>query len=234
MKIGIMQPYFIPYLGYFQLMNAVDQFVIYDNIQYTKKGWINRNRLLINGKDEYITLQIKKDSDYLNVDQRSLADAFETDKNKLLRKIDQAYKKAPMYPEVMPILHEIMNFNEKNLFQFILNTIKVINRYLNIQTPIVISSQVDIDHQNLKAQDKVLAICKALSGTEYINPIGGVELYQRKDFLKEGLQLHFIKTRVVPYPQFNNDFIPFLSIIDVMFFNDKTMMSRLLLEYDME
>lgn len=234
MKVGIMQPYFIPYLGYFQLINAVDKFVIYDNIKYTKKGWINRNRLLINGKDEYITLQLKKDSDYLNVDQRVLADAFEEEKNKLLRKIDQAYKKAPMYQDVMAILQEIMNFEEKNLFQFILNAIKIINQYLNIQTPIVISSQINIDHQNLKAQDKVLAICKALSGTAYINLIGGVELYNREDFFKESISLHFLKTKAIPYLQFNNDFIPFLSIIDIMFFNDKATISRLLQEYDIE
>ena len=84
MKLAIMQPYFFPYIGYFQLIKSVDEFVIYDNIQYTKKGWINRNRILVNGTDYLISLPLKKDSDYLNVVDRQLAESWEKDRTKLL------------------------------------------------------------------------------------------------------------------------------------------------------
>ncbi len=83
MKLAIMQPYFFPYIGYFQLINTVDEFVVYDNIEFTKKGWINRNRILVNGKDEYITLPIKKDSDFLHVKDRFLAETWSKDSAKM-------------------------------------------------------------------------------------------------------------------------------------------------------
>jgi hypothetical protein len=102
MKLAIMQPYIFPYIGYFQLINTVDKFVVYDNIQFTKKGWINRNRILINGKEEYITLPLKKDSDYLNIDQRVLSDVFKEQRNKILRKINESYKKAPGFKTAFP------------------------------------------------------------------------------------------------------------------------------------
>src|SRR4030042_5533275 len=97
MKIAIMQPYFLPYIGYFQLMNAVDEFVIYDNIEFSKKGWINRNRILVNGKDSYITIPLKKDSDYLDVRDRYLAETWSSEKIKMLKRIIGSYRKAPRF-----------------------------------------------------------------------------------------------------------------------------------------
>jgi hypothetical protein len=106
MKIGIMQPYFFPYIGYFQLINYVDEFVIYDNIKYTKKGWINRNRILVNGKDVYISLPLKKDKDSLNVDERFLSDIWIMERKKMLNRIKESYKKAPNFHQVFPIIEE--------------------------------------------------------------------------------------------------------------------------------
>ena len=218
MKIAIMQPYFLPYIGYFQLINAVDKFVIYDNIQYTKKGWINRNRILVDGKDEYITLPLKKDSDYLNVDQRRLADTFNDDANKIVRKLAQAYKKAPHYQLVYPILQTIFENPESNLFHFIHKSIVEICRLFDIKTELIISSSVSIDH-SLKSQDKVIAVCKALKATSYINLSGGVDLYSKEIFNENNIELNFIKTNSIHYPQFNNEFVANLSVIDVMMFN---------------
>lgn len=232
MVTAIMQPYFIPYIGYFQLLNAVDQFVIYDNIQFTKKGWIHRNRLLFNGKDEYVSLPLRKDSDYLLIEQRYLADIFVDEKKKMLRKIEANYKKAPYFNEVYPIIFAILNFEDPNLFWFNYHSIKEINSYLKINTPMIISSSIDIDH-DLKGQDKVIAICKALNTTKYINPIGGLDLYDRDVFLSNDIELRFMETRSVQYRQLKNNFIPFLSIIDVMMFNDKEVLKNLLLEYDL-
>jgi len=231
MVTAIMQPYFIPYIGYFQMLNAVDQFVIYDNIQFIKSGWMHRNRLLINGKDEYISLPLRKDSYHLYVDQRYLSDIYAEEKRKILRKI-QSYQKAPYFDDVFPLVSAILDFEDTNLFQFNYHSIKEINRYLDIDTPIIVSSTIDIDH-DLKGQDKVIALCKALNTTTYINSIGGMELYDKEDFLKQGIKLQFIKTMPSEYQQFKNNFVPFLSIIDVMMFNDKQTLKSMLLEYEL-
>lgn len=219
-KVAIMQPYLFPYIGYFQLIKAVDEFVVYDNIQYTKKGWINRNRILVNGKDETISIPLKKDSDFLDVKDRFLAETWSQDKKKLVNKITEAYRKAPHFKEVQPIIETCLNNDNQNLFEFILASIKTINAYLEIKTPLVISSALNIDHA-LKAEQKVIAICKALNATHYLNPIGGVELYKKEQFKMEGIELQFHKASNIPYIQFNNEFIPFLSIMDVMMFNSK-------------
>ena len=218
-KVAIMQPYFLPYIGYFQLLNSVDEFIIYDNIQFSKRGWIHRNRILQNGKDVFLGLPIKKDSDYLDVKNRVLADSFEKDKTKLISKIRNIYLKAPQFNNIFPIVETIMNYESKNLFEFVFNSVITLAKYLNINTPITISSNIDINH-DLKGEDKVKALVKAVEGTEYINAIGGKELYSKEDFLKEGIILKFIKTTPFVYEQFKNEFIPFLSIIDVLMFND--------------
>ena len=218
MKLAIMQPYFLPYIGYFQLINAVDKFVVYDNIQFTKKGWINRNRILVNGKDEYFTLPLKKDSDYLNVDQRKLAETFPAERLKLLRKLTAAYGKAPYYETVFPVIESIINRDEDNLFEFIYQSLQVICNYLDIKTKFIISSAISIDH-SLKSEDKVIAICSALNADQYINPVGGLELYSKENFKQKNIELNFIKPGTISYLQFNNEFISWLSIIDVMMFN---------------
>ncbi len=220
MRLAIMQPYFFPYIGYFQLISSADKFVVYDNIQFTKKGWINRNRILFNGKDEFITLPLKKDSDFLMVDQRKLADTFKTDRLKLLRRVQEAYRKAPEFNGVYPLAESVINNSEENLFGFIYNSIWQVCKYLDIKTEFVISSNVPIDHQ-LKSQDKVIAICKALNATEYINPAGGLDLYSKEVFKQNNIELSFIKSNAVDYRQFKNEFVPWLSIIDVLMFNSK-------------
>lgn len=222
-----MQPYFFPYIGYWQLINAVDTFVIYDNIQFTKKGWIRRNRILLNGEDKMISIPVKKDSDYLDINKRYLSETINIDKIKILNQIKMAYSKAPEFPRVFPIIENAVNTNEDNLFDYIFSTIKVILNYLEIDTEIVISSNVDMDH-SLKNRDRVTEICKKFEAREYINPIGGVELYNKDDFLSEGINLKFLKSNVMEYKQFDNKFIPNLSIIDVLMFNSKERVKEML------
>ncbi len=230
MKIAIMQPYFFPYIGYFQLMNAVDEFVLYDNIQYTKKGWINRNRILANGKDSYITIPLRKDSDFLDIRDRYIAASWDTERKKVLNRISEAYRKAPCFDTVYPLLEGCMNFGETNLFAFILNSLHAIKRYLKIETPFVISSTLPIDHA-LKGDRKVIAICKERNADTYWNPIGGIQLYSRETFAAHGISLHFLKANEVPYNQFTNEFVPFLSIADVMMFNDRNSIIQMLPSY---
>lgn len=220
MKLAIMQPYFLPYIGYFQLINAVDQFVVYDNIQFTKKGWFHRNQILVNGRDKMFSIPLKKDSDYLDVAQRELADSFDKESQKIIRTIEASYRKAPYYKEVMPLVQECFQRRSGNLFRFIHASLTLLTQFLEIDTDIIISSSIDIDH-TLKSQDKVLAICKSLNADIYINAIGGQDLYTAEAFRNEGIELRFIKTKPIEYRQFDNEFVPWLSIVDVMMFNSK-------------
>jgi len=232
MKIAIMQPYFLPYIGYFQLMNSVDKFVIYDNIEYTKKGWINRNRILVNGKDDYITLPLKKDSDFLNVCDRFLADSWGDDRRKMLNRIIESYRKAPFFNETMPVIQEILNSGETNLFSFVYNSIIKIKQYLDIPAEILISSEIEVDH-GLKSSEKVISICKMLQAEVYINSIGGIELYDRKIFLDNGLTIKFMKSNPILYKQFNPEFVPWLSVLDVLMFNSVSEIKRYLTDFQL-
>lgn len=215
-----MQPYFLPYIGYFQLINHVDKFVIYDEIQFTKKGWIHRNRMLMNNKDFMFSLSLKKDSNYLNIIDRQLSDNFKVDSLKLLSQIHNVYRKAEMFPQVFPLIEKILNYDDTNLFYFVKHSLEVVCDYLDIKTPLVVSSSLEYDN-TLKSQDKVIAICKAMSAYEYINPIGGTDLYDTKSFAAANIELSFIKPNDISYNQFQNEFIPFLSILDVIMFNSK-------------
>ncbi|MBL7799328.1 MAG: WbqC family protein [Chitinophagales bacterium] len=220
MKVAIMQPYILPYIGYFQLINSVDVFVIYDNIKYTKKGWINRNRLLLNGKDEYFSVPLKNDSDQLDIVQRALAPSFVDEGAKTLRKIALSYKKAPFFAEVFPLAEQIFSAKETNLFTFLHQSLLLTTDYLGVDTKIVVSSTLNIDH-SLKSQDKVIALCKATSATTYVNPIGGVSLYSKEAFSEQHIQLHFLQSKPFEYAQSVPGFTPWLSILDVMMHNDK-------------
>ena len=225
-----MQPYFLPYIGYFQLMNAVDCFVVYDNIQFTKKGWIHRNRFLQNSKDRMFTLPVKKDSDYLDICQRKLADSFPFDRNKLVAQIKGAYQKAPMFNDVMPVMEKCLFHDASNLFEFILHSLLCIRDYLNIPSKLVVSSAIDIDHQ-LKSQNKVIAICQQLGAAQYINPFGGTELYNKSEFISNGIELSFLKPQEICYSQFIHEHVPWLSIMDVMMFNDPDTINKYLNMY---
>jgi hypothetical protein len=231
MKIGIMQPYFFPYIGYFQLINAVDKFIIYDNIKYTKKGWINRNRFLQNGCDAIFSLPLKKGSHQLNIFERQISDDFNP--TELLSLFKGSYLKAPYYKEVSVLLEVIISYDHDNLFHYLHNSISEICRYLEIDTEIVISSELDVDH-SLVSPDRVFALCESVGATEYINPIGGVDLYDKSQFLIKGIELGFLATNPIHYKQFKDPFLSSLSIIDVLMFNSKESITQLLGEYQLK
>lgn len=211
-----MQPYFFPYIGYFQLIGAVDMFIVYDNIKYTKKGWINRNRMLQNGKDVMFSLPLKRGSDYLDVCERELAADFNRDK--LLNRFKGAYRRAPYFAQTFPLVEQIVWSKDTNLFCFLHHSIIKTCEHLGIATEIRIASDVAID-PDLKNQDKVLALCAAVDATTYVNAIGGMALYSRETFREKGIDLKFVKSRPFEYAQFGDVFVPWLSIIDVMMFN---------------
>ena len=215
-KLAITQPYFLPYIGYYQLLAAVDTFVVYDNIKYTKKGWINRNRLLLNNEAGTFSLPLKKDSDTLDVVQREMAADF--DRGKLLNQFKGVYGTAPYFAPTYALLERIVRCEERNLFRYIHHSLNETCEYLGIKTSVRISSSVDIDHE-LRGKDKVLALCKAMGAATYVNAIGGTELYCREDFKRRGVDLKFIKSKPFEYKQLSAPFVPWLSIVDVLMFN---------------
>ena len=227
--VGIMQPYFLPYIGYFQLIAAVDQFVIYDNIKYTKKGWINRNRILRDGKDVMFSLPLVKASDDRTIQDREIAPNFEP--NTFLAQMKGAYGKAPYFDQTQELLDDLVHFPERNLFRFIAHSIRSLCRHLDIATEIVVSSTVQADHGS-KGKDRVLAICRACQAEVYVNPSGGADLYDRAEFASQGVDLRFIRSRPIEYEQFGAPFVPWLSIIDVLMFNGRERVAELLGEVD--
>jgi hypothetical protein len=216
MKLAIMQPYFLPYIGYFQLIASVDQFIVYDNIKYTKKGWINRNRMLQNGTDVMFSVPLKKDSDSLDIVQRYLSADFNRDK--LLNQIKGTYRRAPYFEQTFPLIEQLVRYEETNLFRYLHHSIIKLCEHLGITTEIKISSDIAIDH-TLQSQDKVLELCEATGAKTYINAVGGMELYSKEAFQQKGIELKFIKSKSLEYPQFGDAFVPWLSIMDVMMFN---------------
>ena len=216
MKLAIMQPYFFPYIGYFQLIAACDKLVIYDNIKYTKKGWINRNQFLLNGKAVTFSIPLVKDSDFLNVRDRQISPVYR--REKLIKQLESIYRCAPQFANVFPEMVTIISCKTDNLFEYVRNSIQRICNLLSIHTQLITSSQVPIDH-SLKSQNKVLAICEQLKANKYINTIGGMELYSHEQFQDSGVNLQFIKSNQIAYPQFDNIFVSNLSIIDVLMFN---------------
>lgn len=225
-----MQPYFLPYIGYWQLLAAVDRFVVYDNIQYTKKGWINRNRFLRHGADAFFTLPLKKGSDYLDVAERSLADDF--DPAAFLKPLTAAYRKAPFFDAVYPVLETIVTAAPRNLFEYLHHSLTVTAGYLEIATPIVVSSSVGIDHR-LRSEQKVIAICQAEGAGRYVNFIGGRDLYSAEAFAAAGIELRFIQSRPISYQQFDHPFVPALSILDVLMFNSTATVRRMIGDYEL-
>ena len=228
MKLAIMQPYFLPYIGYFQLIAAVDQFIVYDNIKYTKKGWINRNRLLQNGTDTVFSIPLSKDSDALDIRERQIAADFRRDK--LLKQIAEAYRKAPHFTQTFAFIESIVGDQERALFDFLHHALIQTCTHLGISTEIRISSTLPIDH-TLKGQAKVIALCAAVGANTYINPPGGVDLYARDAFLEKGIELAFIRPLPLKYVQFDAPFVPWLSIVDVMMFNSLDRIRHELLEH---
>ena len=228
MKLGIMQPYFLPYLGYWQLMNAVDTYVVYDDVAYIKGGWINRNNFLVQGNAKLFTFSLDGAGSYKLINEISVKDDFAN-----FRKLLQFnYTKGPFFNECMELTERIISYDKSNLGKFLYNSIKVIADYLDFDTKILLSSEIKKDN-SLKGKDKVIHICKLLGADEYYNAIGGQELYDKDEFALNGIKLSFVKTNITPYKQLKNDFVPGLSIMDLLRFNSKEQVKEMLADFEL-
>lgn len=228
MKLAIMQPYFFPYLGYFQLIKSVDTFVVYDDVNYIKGGWINRNNILANGESQLVTLPLRGASPNKLINQVEVVG-----QHKMLQSLRQNYSKAPNFDIVYPIIEDCLKQAEKNLARFLDYQLHRICDYLGLNPQWYISSQL-VKDAKLRGQNKILSICDVLGATHYVNVPGGKALYDKHSFVARGLKLSFIQPKEVAYHQFGKAFVPSLSIIDVMMFNDREQCAKLLEDYDLD
>jgi hypothetical protein len=231
MKVAIMQPYLFPYIGYFQLINFVDKFIVYDDVNYIKSGWINRNNLLINHNANMFTVPLKDASSNKLINEIIIADK-ERWKNKFLKTIDVGYRKAPYQEHVFSLLEECFALYPSKISEFNILTITAICNYLDIKTKMIPTSEL-YGNKDLAGPQRVLDICQRENATHYINPIGGLEMYRHEMFSDKKIKLNFIKSRQIKYDQFGRDFVPWLSILDVIMFNSKEETKNLLTQFDL-
>ena len=229
MKIGMMQPYFFPYIGYFQLLNMVDKYVVYDTGKFSNNKWGFRNRILINGSPGFFRVKTLKASQNKQFNEIKVSDDIES-KKRMIHALECSYRKAPHFSEVMPMMEKFMFADYDNLFEYNVTAIRMICNYLGIKTEILIFSELD-HGRDLKRQYRIFDVCRTLGGDEYINAIGGMELYDFKEFRENGIELAFLKIDEIAYPQFGGEFVPDLSIIDVMMFNSVPEIQDMLSRY---
>lgn len=229
-KIAIMQPYLFPYLGYFQLIAAVDQFVLLDDVNFIKQGWIHRNRILWREKPHLFTWPIVNMSQNRWINQHQFCH-FDKTQKAWCQIIRQAYSKAPYFENIFPWLCEMGAISQTNIVPFIRYSLEKLSDFLGIKTDFCLSSDCDID-KTLRGEARILALCRFFGATQYFNLSGGVTLYQKENFDKENIQLRFIRMQEMTYPQFGVVFVPSLSIVDVLMFNTPEKFPMLLGAYE--
>lgn len=219
-KIAIIQPYLFPHIGYWQLFQEVDKFVILDDVNYIKKGWINRNRIIVNGKEHLFVVPVKEAS------QNKLIRDLELDnkkwQNDFIKTLEYSYKKAPFFNQSFGMIKDCLMNNERNLSKHILNSFLVINKYLGIDVEIIESSS--IYHSPFKSADKIIDICIMEKATNYINSIGGTDLYSGEMFNLHGIKLNFLKCK---------ESLSRLSVIDVLMNNSQDDTKKMITQYEL-
>jgi hypothetical protein len=231
MKLAIMQPYFFPYIGYWQLLHAVDRFVIYDDVNYIKGGWVNRNRILINDKPAYMTVPLHQASPFKRICDTNLQ-ASPVWRDKMMKMIEMTYRRAPFFQDIFPVVEKLIRFESDNLSDYLVNQLQTLAALFGITAQFVLTSRC-YENNNLAGQNRVLDICKKEGAATYINPRGGTDLYDRAVFEERGVELKFIMPFSIAYEQFGATHVPWLSIIDIMMFNSKNQLSVLLNRYEL-
>lgn len=229
MIMGGNQPYFMPYIGYWQLINAVDVFIISDDYNYIEGGWIARNRILENGHPRYYNIEISHASSNKNINELYLS-MEKFDREKKLMQLRNLYRRAPFFDEGFALMQKIFGCEEMNLAKFLEQSIKDVCDYLEIKTEFVKSSTIP-NNCNLKREYKIYDQCRYVGADVYINAIGGQKLYTFEQFKQQDIRLGFIHTEDIQYKQLWYDFVPDLSIIDVIMFNSRQEIKKMLQQY---
>lgn len=229
MKVAIMQPYFFPYLGYWQLINAVDKFILLDDVNFIKKGWIHRNKILINNEAKQVNLSIVKASQNKLIKNLYLLDDNDW-KEKILNQIRSNYGKALYFNTIYAIIENEIFSSELNLAKFLSNSIESLMKYMEINTELISSSSI-YEKGNLTGQSRIVDICIQESASIYVNASGGRELYDNDVFKNNSIELKFIQMKENLYDQLSSQFIPNLSIIDVLMNNNLEDVKKMLLNF---
>ncbi len=230
MRLAIMQPYLFPYAGYFQLINAVDRFVVLDDVNHIRRGWVNRNRILVGGEAHMFTMPLKDASQNRLICEIELSPEVTEWQRTFLRTLEYNYRKAPQFAAVFPVIREIVMYDSVSMVDYICNALRRVCEWLKIGTEMVWSSR-GYGNKNYAGAERILDICR-LEGTDhYINPIGGTDIYDKEMFARRGIRLNFLQSGDIKYEQFNGEFVPWLSIIDVMMFNSVAEIHDILGQY---
>ena len=209
-----MQPYFFPYIGYFQLINAVDKFVFLDDVNFIKKGWINRNNICLSGSTHLLTIPLIKPSQNKLICETEISiNTKEIDS--VIQTVNQAYSKSKFKDNITGLFNIVLTSDFNLISDINKHGIKSICEYLGIETEIIFSSSV-FNNSKLKGEDRIIDICLQLKAKTYINPIGGIDIYKKERFKEEGIDLLFLQKELTVYKQPNTNFIDNLSIIDVI------------------
>jgi hypothetical protein len=226
MSFAVMQPYLFPHLGYYQLVNTVDKFVFYDDVTFIKGGYINRNNILSNGKSFRFSIPV------VGMSSNKLINELHFDSNvkKTIKTFQQSYSKAPNYQNVIEIVEKVLFDQNRNVSHICSESIIYVFEYLNIDIDFFKSSDLTYD-RNLSAEKKLFAISAILEDRNYINSPGGRNLYSKQNFDDNNVKLSFIDMQPVTYKQSFNEYIPNLSMIDVLMWNSKAEVIELLSRY---
>lgn len=230
MKVGIMQPYVFPYLGYFQLIDSVDKFIFFDDVNFIKKGFINRNFILSNNEKKLFTIKLSKASQNKLINQVELYD-INNPLGDLIKILEHNYNKAPYFIETIELIDKLNKLKCKSISDLAIESLVAISNYLNQTVRFEISSVKHADSFGLIKSNRLIQICKKCNSKVYINSIGGSTLYNKEEFLLKGIDLYFIQGKLDSYKQFNNDSITGLSIIDVLMFNDRSEIIKMIKNY---
>lgn len=221
MKLGIMQPYFFPYLGYYSLIKKTDEFILFDTVQFIRHGWIERNRILKPVADwQYVAVPLEKKK--LSTVIRELEIRNSEDwKDKLIRQLDHYRKRAPFFQETLRVVEDSLSINTNSIVKLNQNILKKTCAYFEIPLNISIFSEMNLAIDEVTSPGEwALQIGRALKAEEYFNPTGGMDIFDSDKFDSAGISLRFLGNNLKPYSQKRETFEPGLSIIDVMMFND--------------
>lgn len=237
MKLAIMQPYFLPYVGYFQLINAVDKFILYDNLPYIKHGWINRNYIVQkNGSLSSITVPLQHKSSNTLISEIKIYQG-QNWQRKILKDIYHCYKGATAFDEFYSLLETLFTGRIYiSLHELNENLIFMVADFLGIPTKIITDNKNYLPDGPIECPpetkvQRIIEICRANNVEMYVNAIGGQKIYNKEEFLSYGVNLRFLRTNEIAYKQFKDAFIPNLSIVDVIMHNGKGKTRKLLDEY---
>ena len=220
MTIGIMQPYFFPYIGYYALIKHSNHFVFFDTPQFIRHGWIDRNRILKPTDSwQYIKVPIVKHPRNTCINEISIQNEILW-KNRIIRQVEHYKKKAIYYKNTIDLIKEVFNFEGNSIVDLNIKTVTTVMQYLNISFSFSVFSKLNLDISETNSPDEwALNISTKLNVTTYLNPVGGLSFFDKSKYQKAGINLKFLKTVLLPYDQKRTNFEPSLSIIDVLMFN---------------